>query len=490
MKRMIAMLAVTVLSVIGALGAGAAGPYDSYTYSTQTGETQAVYCPTPYYPAFSIDKSSLGTPMVSPTAMCFDKDGCLYIVDSGANCILVLNSDYTLKKKVEDFQNDEGMFDFFSGPTGIFVTQEKDIYVCDTDNERIIIFDSDFKVKKILKDIVPVGAAENEDYVFLPTKLVVDSSKNIYVLIRNDYQGIVQLDAEGNFISYLGSNKVTYDPITKLWKKMMSKEQNSQMEQFLPVEYTNLSLDQEELIYAVSKAEEVSPIKRLNLSGNDVLIRNGYVDVVGDFFEEASDSAETPAASTFVDIVSDENGLIYALDSYKGRVFVYNNEGFLFYTFGGLGSQFGTFSLPSAIERNGSDILVADESTGKITVFSRTEYAALIAEADQAYNQGRYDESIDKWSRVIERNSNFELAYAQMGKVYLRRDQLEQAMEYFELGNYRGDKVTKTTGYNKAFSEYRRDVAAKWLGPVVVVLVVLVLGYYVFRIYRKRRRRA
>ena len=244
------------------------------------------------------------------------------------------SKDYTLKKKVEDFQNDEGMFDFFSGPTGIFVTQEKDIYVCDTDNERIIIFDSDFKVKKILKDIVPVGAAENEDYVFLPTKLVVDSSKNIYVLIRNDYQGIVQLDAEGNFISYLGSNKVTYDPITKLWKKIMSKEQNSQMEQFLPVEYTNLSLDQEELIYAVSKAEEVSPIKRLNLSGNDVLIRNGYVDVVGDFFEEASDSAETPAASTFVDIVSDENGLIYALDSYKGRVFVYNNEGFLFYTFG------------------------------------------------------------------------------------------------------------------------------------------------------------
>lgn len=50
--------------------------------------------------------------------------------------------------------------------------------------------------------------------------------------------------------------------------------------------------------------------------------------------------------------------------------------------------------------------------------------------------------------------------------------------------------MTKTTGYNKAFSEYRRDVAAKWLGPVVVVLVVLVLGYYVFRIYRKRRRRA
>ena len=134
--------------------------------------------------------------------------------------------------------------------------------------------------------------------------------------------------------------------------------------------------------------------------------------------------------------------------------------------------------------------MVADESAGKITVFRRTEYGSLIAEADQAYNEGRYDESIEKWSHVIELNSNFELAYAQIGKVYLRRDQLEEAMKYFELGNYRGDKVTKTTGYNKAFSEYRRDVAAKWLGPVVIILVVLVLGYYAFRLYRKRRHKA
>lgn len=89
----------------------------------------------------------------------------------------------------------------------------------------------------------------------------------------------------------------------------------------------------------------------------------------------------------------------------------------------------------------------------------------MISEADEAYNTGRYDESVDIWNEVIKQNSNFELAYTQIGKVYLRRGQYKQAMDYFELGNFRGDKITNTTGYNKAFSEFRRETAAKWLGP-------------------------
>ena len=111
---------------------------------------------------------------------------------------------------------------------------------------------------------------------------MVDSSKNMYVLVQNEYRGILQIDQNGNFISFIGSNKVTYDPVTKLWKKIMTKEQGQQMTQFLPVEYTNLSMDHEGFIYTASKADNNSPIKRLNLAGKDVLIRNGYVDMVGD----------------------------------------------------------------------------------------------------------------------------------------------------------------------------------------------------------------
>ena len=45
-------------------------------------------------------------------------------------------------------------------------------------------------------------------------------------------------------------------------------------------------------------------------------------------------------------------------------------------------------------------------------------------------------------------------------------------MDYFELGKFRGDKITNTTGYNKAFSEFRRETAAKWLGPAVITVAV------------------
>ena len=486
MKKLIAILLSIVLTALGSFSCLAYVPYDSYTYSTLTGQAVATYCPTPYYPAFTIDKATIGVPLVTPSSMCFDKEGNLYITDSSANRLLVLDKNYRLKANIDVFEDKDGLFEFFGGPEGVFVTEDMEIYVCDTKQKRIVVLDKDYKLIRKYEGIKPINDTGEEEYMFVPTRLVVDSSKNMYVLVQNEYQGIMQLDQEGRFISFVGGNKVTYDPITKLWKKIMSKEQKAQLNQFLPVEYTNLSQDGEGLIYTVSKADNSDPIKRLNLSGKDVLIRNGYVDMVGDIV--SGDTAKNVKNSLFVDIDSDENGLVYAVDANMGRVFVYNNEGFLFYVFGGLGNQLGNFSTPSAIEVNGTDVLVADQGNPRITVFRRTEYAELISKADEAYNTGRYDESVAMWNKVIMLNSNFELAYAQIGKVYLRRSMYKEAMEYFELGNFRGDNITKTTGFNKAFSEYRRVMAAKWLGPMVITIVVLLALYQGYK-WRKRKHR-
>ncbi len=457
-------------------------PYDSYTYSTMTGEAKAQYCPTPYYPAFAIDSQVLGVTLVTPADMCFDKLGRLYIVDSYTNHLLVLDENYKLIANVDVLEDEAGQFEFLGGPSGIFVTEDMEIYICDTNQARILVLDENYKVKRIYKNIVPVNEQE-EDYLFLPSKIVVDASKNMYVLVKNEYQGIMQLDREGTFISFIGSNKVTYNPLTRLWKKIMSKQQKEQMEQFLPVEYTNISQDKEGLIYAVSKAGTSDTVKRLNLAGKDVLLRSGYVNISGDQYQDPQDS------SLFTDIVSDANDLIYVLDASMGRIFVYTNEGFPFYVFGGRGSQLGTFSSPTAIEINGTDILVADQGNPRITVFRRTEYAQLISGADEAYARGDYEESLELWRQVIKRNANFELAYAQIGKVYLRRNQYEEAMQYFLLGNYRGDKITNMTGYNKAFTEFRRETAARYLGIGVVVLLLLAILWRLWRILQRRRRK-
>ena len=482
MKKAVSLIAA-LLCLGTSLCVSAKVPYNTYTYSTQTGSTEAVYSPTAYYPAYGISKSSLGITLSSPCAMCFDKNDCLYVVDCDGNKVVVLNPDYSLRAVIETFDTEDGLGDFLSAPEGIFVTDNLDIYICDTGNKRVLVLDSEYKIKRIYENIVPVGGniMSDDDYSFSPTKIAVDESGNMYILVKNEYQGILQVDSEGNFISFLGSNKVTFDPVTRLWKKIMSKEQNAQMEQFLPVEYTNISLDSEGLILTVSKADEVSPVKRLNLSGKDVLIRNGYIDVVGDIFDDDD-------ASSLVDITGDGNGVIYILDSFKGRVFVYNSEGYMYYAFGTLGTQFGAFSQPSDIEVRGGDILVCDSGNQMITVFKRTEYAELIYEADMAYNNAEYEESIKKWNDVIKLNSNFELAYAQIGKVYLRQNKYTEAMEYFELGNCRGDTVTKSTGYNKAFSEYRRAVASDWLAPAVIAVLVIAAGIKGVRLYRRRRK--
>ena len=488
-KHLFSCLGILLLSAALSLQAAADMPYDCYTYSTSTGSATAEYSPVPYTPERYLDRSNLGVPLLQPKDMCYDKDGNLYIVDAATNCILVLDPNYKLLKKVDSFDGADGLLDFFAGPEGIFVTKTGEIYVADTNQKRIVVLDSDFKCRKIIKDVVPVNAKADE-YVFLPIKVGVDSSGNIYVISRNENSGILQLDSNGKFISFVGSNKVTVNPVIKIWKKLMSKEQRGKLEQFVPIEYTNMAFDADGFIYTVSKSTDTStPIKRLNLSGKDGLIRNGYVDVVGDIKPLEADEAEF-TTSLFTDIVPGENGLYYALDSARGRIFVYNSEGFLFYVFGSMGNQLGTFMAPTAIETRDSDILVADEANARITIFERTAYGDLIDTADRYYNTGMYEESVETWQKVINLNSNFELAYAQIGKVFLRQNQYEKAMEYFKLGNYRGDTVTLTTGYNKAFSEYRRTMASKLLGPVVITIIVAAAAYFLYQRLKKRKKQS
>jgi len=487
MKKILASAVLCLLFCSWAFGVSAFVPYDTYTYSTRTGSVEALYSPTAYYPDFVIDKSLIGIPLVTPTCICFDKEGNMYITDNSANRLIVLNPDFSLKANLDTFETEDGMFEFLGGPEGVFVTDDMEIYLCDTKQKRILVLDQKYNIIRKYENIKPVGVENDEDYSFMPTRIVVDSSKNMYVLVQNEYQGIMQIDQNGKFISFLGSNKVTYDPITKLWKKIMTKEQKKQLIQFLPVEYTNLTMDHEGFIYTASKADNSSPIKRLNLAGKDVLIRNGYVDMVGDV--KTSKTTEK-VESLIAGVDSDENGQVYALDSNGGRIFVYNSEGFLLYAFGSIGNQIGSFITPSDIKVNNDLIFVADQGTARITVFRRTEYADLVTKANDLYYKGQYEESVNLWKQVIERNANFELAYAQIGKVYLRENRYKEAMEYFKLGNFRGDKITNTTGYNKAFIEYRRIQASKLLGPFVIVIVVLYIGYSFYKSRRKRTGKA
>ena len=95
---------------------------------------------------------------------------------------------------------------------------------------------------------------------------------------------------------------------------------------------------------------------------------------------------------------------------------------------------------------------------------------------------------MEGWNEVLRTNAFFEFAYQQQGKIYLHQGDDEMAMKCFELGNYRGDKITFMTGYNKAFTEFRKDFMSQYLGVMVIGGVGLWLLLYLLHRWSKKRK--
>lgn len=456
-------------------------PYPTYTYSYITGAPQTVHSPAAYEPVERIGTQVLGNDLSEPADLFVDDNGYFYILDKGSNMVLITDSNWKVVKKITAFQNTEtGQEDYFNAPEGLCVADDGTIYVADTQNSRVVVLDKNGKYKGVVT--TPQSNLFDGNYQFLPTKVAVDSVGRIFVISRNDFQGILQFNADYSFFAYMGSNRVTFNPVDMIWKKLMTETQRDKMESFIPVEYTNLFLDSEEFLYTVSSSPtETTPVKLLNSSGDDVLLHAGYsAQIKGDEFVQ----------SQLIDICADSMGTYYVLDFSLGHIFAYNSEGFLLYVFGALGDQIGTFATPVAIEIWKDQLYVLDSKTKSISVFAMTEYAQEIRKAETLYNTGHYEESKDSWQRVAKMNGNFELAYAQIGKIQLMQEDYEAAMHNFELGYVRGDMVQQQNGYNKAFTEYRKQFLARNLPIIIVVAAILILAGVVVYMLRKRKKQA
>ena len=474
MKKLLAALVVLMLLSAMVLPVYAE---DSYTYTTYTGETTYQYCPDPFVLTGIYTSSKLGVPLVSPKDICFDKDGNCYLLDSELDVIYVLDQQMQVVETIDGFAGEKGE-ETFSNPMGIAFANDL-LYVCDTMNNRVVELDADRSPVRIYT--CPESKVLGEDYLFRPERIVVDDAKNMYIINADEYQGIVQIDEYGEFVAFVGSDKVKYDPIELLWKKLLSDEQAEQMIQFIPVEYFSISMDNEGFIYAVSAATGEEPIKRLNPSGNDVLNRYGYVDICGDI--DISETGKTFVPSLFTDITSNDDGVYFAVDSAKSRIFVYNREGYLLYAF----TDVENFRAPAAMELYGDKLYVTDLYDGSIAVYSFTDFGRMVIEADSAYSSGEFAKSQETWESVLRMNANYELAYAQIGRICLRNGEYEDAMRYFQKGNYRGSEITKLDGYNKAFVEWRKEWASENFGYVLVAGVALVVLIWGVTIIRRRR---
>ena len=365
----------------------------------------------------------------------------------------------------------ENKEDSLKSPKDMFYTADGELYVADTDNNRIIHFDKEMNVVKCIYR--PEDSTVSQDLTFQPINLVVDQANRIFTNVKNVNSGFMEFDSEGSFIGYVGASEVTVNPLQYLWKMVASEAQISQMINFVPTEYSNISLDSEGFLYATinnfseSSVNSLKAVRRLNAKGADILVRNGDHEPVGDI-KYNTEGGQIKGASKFIDVVALENDTYITLDNTRGRLFAYDFQGNLLYAFGGRGYKQGFFMNAVSIEALDDSILVLDTQLGTITQFTLTEYGRYIDKALSYYKIGDYDTSSDQWREVLKLNGNYDLAYLGIGRALLRQKKYKEAMDYFETKSYR-------SYYSKAFKLYRKDCIEDNIIYVVIILGVLVV---------------
>ena len=438
----------------------------NYTYNYDFWEEQ-VASPDAYRVSAYILGTSLGVGNFREPQGLFIRENRIYICDSGNNRIVLLeagdNGEHTLVSVVSSVIID-GVEEPFNYPMDIFECREGFLYVADTNNHRILKLDRGWNyIDTILQ---PDDESIEEDSDFLPLKLVVDFANRLFVQARNVNKGLLEFDSRGIFAGYMGANKVQVNIIDYAWKLVSTQAQRARMDLFIPTEYSNLCLDSDGFIYVTNSTGQTDPVRRLNAMGQDILIRNGYDDPIGDLVY--GNAGGVSGRSRFIDVAAMDNDSYACLDRTRGRIFMYDFQGNLLYAFGGLGNREGCFLMPVALDRMGLALYALDSRSTALTRFDLTLYGERIYKALSEYQAGRYEASAEVWEDVLKMNGNYDLAYIGIGRAALRQGDYQKAMKYYKIKHY-------YQGYGKAFQLYRKQWMEENLWKILLILGILIV---------------
>lgn len=483
----IAVLAMLCI-IVPTFSAGAVSNNETYTYSYE-GKMQI--SPAAYDALYEVSEFGEASSLNAPKDIFFDKSrNYIIIADTGNNRIVVTDTDFKSVKIISTFVNAEGTEDTFNTPSGVYITDKGDLYVADTNNSRLVVFDSNFNFKRILpplsSDILPEGFKYN------PIAVAVDRAERIYVVSQNSNMGVIALDTDGSFEGFIGAQEVTIDAFELLKRAFMTEEQISRSIQFVPVEFSNLTVDEKGFVYVTSsqidryslyttvqsrsKDSAYAPIKKINPAGTDVLNRNGFFPPVGDVIFDAYSSDEDTAASEITEVSLLDNGMYALLDSSGQKIFVYDSNSNLLYAFGGEGTGLGMYTQLSGMAFNDQYLYLMDSADSTITVLQKTEYGNLIDEVIGYQDNREFDKANELWQEILVKNNNFDMAYLGLGKIALEEGDYDTAMHYFRL-------INNKDYWGKAFELSRKEFLNKY--GMIILAVVIILIFVIIKIWGK-----
>ena len=362
-----------------------------------------------------------------------------------------------------------------TGPEGVFFHEKaNELYVCDTGAQRILVLDGDTYLFKraILRPENMTGETE-----FKPSKITVDNADRIYVVVQSSYEGIIELNEDGSFSRYFGVNEPQINMVDFLWKSIASDKQKEKMGKTYAPAFNNVTLDGEGFVMAVtSDSASADMVFRLNFAGANVLREMGNTMVIGDL------KTENPSA--FVDIAVKPYGTYAVLDKTYGHVFLYNFDGELQCVFGSKGSAVGQFKTPSSIVWLGDKLVIGDADLKCAYIYEPTAFGTALLKAGEAYYNGEWDTATAYFEEVLRLCANLETAYVGIGKNLLMKEDYEGAMYNFKLGNNREFYSKAYKGYRTIVMKENFWIIA----IVAVVFIGAVLGSEVSYHQKQKRR--
>ena len=352
--------------------------------------------------------------------------------------------------------------DIISGASGVAIGSDGAIYCADNEAKEVYKFSPDGELLKTFKR--PTEALFGESSQFIPTKVAVDRRGNIYITSEGNANGIIQLNADGEFVGYFGPNTINVTLSLLLKRLMLPKEDRDTYASLSPRVTTNLAIDSKNIVYTIIEGEGGISLKKYNVNGTNILNKTNFF------------------STTYQDLTVDDQGFIYTVDkSERGTIQVMDETGSLLFTFGSTKTRsmtLGEFdkAMGIAVDAVGN-IWVLDAAGKNIQVFRRTEFAETVFAAIKAYNEGRYDDAIYYYNEILSKNSSFVNAYIGLGKIAQRNEDYDLAAYYFKIANYKA-------GFSEVFWEQRDNWLGKNLFWLLIIVVLLIL-LKVFKVFKR-----
>ncbi|MBM7553185.1 YIP1 family protein [Thalassobacillus pellis] len=424
-------------------------PYETETLTADGNviETQTAYVP--------IGLFAKGENILNPEDIYIDENNNVYIADSGT-------------KTVTKFDENGNVLQVYGKnllkePLGVYSDRNNNVYVADYGNQKVYKFKGNGEL--VQEYGKPDSPLFGKDAPFKPEKVAVDKRGNIYIIGESANNGIIQLSQDGTFLGYYGANTLKPSVGKFLQELITTEQQQARLFMKKPPAPSNISIDEQGLVYTVTSGTAWEAIRKLNIAGGNLL--------PPDITEETN----------LVDIATGALGNIYAVGN-DGIIYEYDSSGNLLFSFGGKTNETNRLGLtmqPSSIAVDDlGRLYVTDREQGKIQVFEPTEFTTTLHQGLALFEEGFYVESEKYWDEILRLNSSFGLAHMAKGEALYKQQKYEEALKEFKLAH---DKE----GYSNAFWELRyRWMEEHLAGTFLIVFAFFITGSAVKFVDRRR----